>query len=53
MFYLFHGTYTEIFIIFGAAHNLLHNIKHKSKIAKKRKRKKNKTMPRAAQESGL
>jgi hypothetical protein len=40
------------FIIFGAAHNLLHNIKHKSKTAEKEKEK-NKTMPRAAQESGL
>ena len=37
MFYLFYGTYTKIFIIFGSAHDLLHKIKHKSKTAQKEK----------------
>jgi len=37
MFYLFYGTYTKIFIIFGSTQDLLHKIKHNLKIAQKEK----------------
>ena len=39
MFYLFYGTYTKIFMIFGSAQDLLHKIKHMSKFCVKEKRK--------------
>ena len=38
MLYSFYRTYTNIFIIFGSAHDLLHKIKHKTKFLHKKKR---------------
>jgi len=49
VFYLFHGIYTKIFIIFESVHNLICKIKHKAKTAQKEKGKT--TVQRAAWKS--
>ena len=39
MLYPFYGSYTKIFTIFEPTYDLIHKIKHESKIAEKKKRK--------------
>ena len=39
MLYIFSGTYTKSFTIFGSLHNLIHNFKLIAKTAQKGKRK--------------